>query len=227
MNTNVLAKLYDRLTVRERLTLIVAASARADAVDRQRLTGSAPSIGIAVGHHYGLGTALAEAADFHLLTVLALAASYWQWWGLWGWHGLRRQGQTVQDQGGAGGAGDTPAEDAEDFRLYCMVRYQAFLFLTHVEGWKKFCGEWSIDPGVLLDFLPGWDMVLRTEAPARERAFTPEEAAMFLLSETPRAEGPAAEEFDLPQVLTIEGLAKDWHTFLDRRAESVLGRGRC
>jgi hypothetical protein len=207
--------------------LIVAATVRGDAIERQRLAGSDPSRGFAVPHHYGLATALAKAADFHLLTLLDLAASYWQWWGLWGWHGQRRRGNTVRDQGGAGDAGDAPAGDAEGFRLYGMVRYPAFLFLTPVEGWKQFCGDVSMDPDVRPDFMPGWDMVTRTQAPARQRAFTRQEAALFLLSETPLAEGTADEELDLPHVLRVEGLARDWHTFLGRREEAVLGQGRC
>ncbi len=227
MNSKVLAKLYEQLTARERLPLIVAAATRADAVERQRLVDSAPSRGLAVPHHHGLATALAEAADFHLLTLLELAASYWQWWGLWGWQGQRHQSRMAQEPGRAGGADVARTEDPEGFRLYCMVRYQAFLFLTHIEGWKQFCGEWSIDPCVLLDFMPGWDMVTRTEAQARERAFTRDDAAMFLLGETPLAEGAAAEELVLPRVVTVEGLAKEWHTFIERRAESVLGQGSC
>jgi hypothetical protein len=226
MNSNNLNKLYDQLTARERLALLVAASAHADAVDRQRLQSSAPRLRLEAPHHYGLATALVEAADFHLLILLELAASYWQWWGLWGWHGQRRQSQSVPKQGSAGSAGGARTEDAKEFRLYCLVRYQAFLFLTHVEGWKQFCREWSIDPGVLLECLPGWDMVLRTEAQARERAFTPEDAAMFLLSETPLAKGSASEEFELPRVPTVEGLAQDWHTFLDRWSESVMEPGK-
>jgi hypothetical protein len=226
MNSNNLNKLYDQLSARERLALLVAASARGDAVDRQRLQSSAPRLRLEAPHHYGLATALIEAADFHLLSLLELAASYWQWWGLWGWHGQSRQSKTVQVPGGAGEAVNASARDTEGFRLYCMVRYQAFLFLTHVEGWKQFCCELSIDPVMLLECLPGWDMVTRTEVQAREQAFTPEEAAMFLLSETPLAEEPAAEEFELPQVRTVEGLAQDWHTFLDRWAEAMFGSSK-
>ena len=37
MNTNGLARLYDRLTPRERLPLIMAASARGDEMERERL----------------------------------------------------------------------------------------------------------------------------------------------------------------------------------------------
>ena len=43
MNTNNLNKLYDRLTARERLTLLISASVRGDPVERQRLLDSAPS----------------------------------------------------------------------------------------------------------------------------------------------------------------------------------------
>ena len=223
MNTNDLAKLYDQLSARERLSLLVAASARADAIERQRLQSSAPRLRLQAPHHYVVGTALVEAADIHLLTLLELAASYWQWWGLWGWRGQRRQNQSVPEHGGAGSTRNARAEEAEEFRLCCMVRYQAFLFVTHVEGWKQFCCELSINPDVLLEFLPGWDMVLRTEAQARERAFTREDAAMFLLGEAFRTQGPTVEGLDLPQVPTVEGLAKDWHTFLDHRVEAALG----
>ena len=164
MNTTILDKLYDKLTARERLPLIIAAARRADAVERQRLTSSAPRMQLTVGHHYTLGTALAEAADVHLLTLLDLAASYWQWWGLWGWQGQRRQSQTDREQGRAADAGEASAEDAEELRTYSMVRYQAFLFVTHLDGWRQFCRDWHIEPEALLDFKPGWDMVTRTEA---------------------------------------------------------------
>ena len=77
MNTKVLHKLYDQLTARERLSLIIAAARRADAVERRRLVDSAPGLRLEVSHHYRLATALAEAAHVHLLTLLGLAVSYW------------------------------------------------------------------------------------------------------------------------------------------------------
>jgi hypothetical protein len=223
MDTKNLTKLYGRLTPRERLPLIVAASVRADAVERTRLATSAPSASFRVPDHYGWAQALAEAADFHLLTLLDLAAKFWQWWGLWGWHGLRRQGKV--DRNRVGAKGGTATSDPEDVRLHCMVRYQAFLFLVHVDGWKQFCSDLPIDPDVLLDFMPGWDMITRTKAEAKERAFTREDAAMFLLSEAFDSHGTASEELESPQVLTAEKLAADWHTIVDRRAESLMGGG--
>jgi hypothetical protein len=67
-------------------------------------------------------------------------------------------------------------------------------------------------------------MVTRTEARAREHAFPPEDAAMFLLSETPLVEGEAVEERTLPEIPTVAGLAAVWHTVIDCQVESALGR---
>jgi hypothetical protein len=136
---------------------------------------------------------------------LDVAASYWQWWGLWGWHGQRRQSQTVREQGRAAGAGDASAEDAEELRTYGMVRYQAYRFITPIDGGGQFCREGHVEPGALLDCKPGRDRVTRTEARAREQAFQPEDAAMFLLSETSLPAG-GAEANTLP-VLTVQSLA--------------------
>jgi hypothetical protein len=179
-----------------------------------------------VSHHYGLATALAEAAHLHLLTLLGLAASYWQWWGLWGWQGQRRQSTTIADSGGAADDADVRAGDEKEFRLYGMVRYQAFLFATHSDGWGQFCRDWHVEPEALLDFEPGWDMVTRTEARAREHAFGPEDAAMFLLSETPIVNGAAGEAGTLPEVLTVQSLVEGWHAFINRQVNATSGHGR-
>ena len=83
MNTNPLTKLYDQLTPRERLPLIIAAGARGDEAEQQRLKASAPRQMLQVPDYHCLAKALAEAVHYHLLTLLDLAATFWQWWGLW------------------------------------------------------------------------------------------------------------------------------------------------
>jgi hypothetical protein len=30
--------------------------------------------------------------------------------------------------------------------VYVLLRYHAFLFVTHVEGWKRFCAEGPMKP---------------------------------------------------------------------------------
>jgi hypothetical protein len=223
MKTTISDKLYDQLTARERLLPIIAAARRADAVERRRSVGPAPSVRFEVPHHSSLATALTEAAPIHPVTLLDLAASDWQWWGLWGWQGRSRPSAAARDPGGAADAADARSEDAKELRRYGMVRYQAFLFVTHVDGRRQFCHEWHVEPEALLDFKPGWDMGTRTEARAREQAFQPEEAATFLLSETPLPEGAAGEECTLPEVLAVQSLADVWHAFIDRQVKSPRG----
>jgi len=227
MNPNVLTKLYDQLTARERLTLLIAATVRDDLVDRQRLLDSAPSRPYRIRHHHALAQALCEAATAHLLTLLEVTAAFWHWWGLWGWSELRSQRRTAADQAGAKDAVEAEDEESKAVRTMCMVRYQAYLFVTHREAWRQFCQEWPIEPEALLQIQPGWDMVVRTEAQARQLAYSREDAAMFLLSETQLPEEDTDEEFELPQVLTVADVAQVWHTVIDLQMKTHPGKDRC
>src|SRR5215831_17026304 len=76
MNTECLAKLYDRLTPRERLPLIVAASGRDDEAERGRLMRSAPTGLYRLPDFYWLADALSDAALLHLLQVVDLVALF-------------------------------------------------------------------------------------------------------------------------------------------------------
>jgi hypothetical protein len=78
MNTNGLAKLYDRLTPKERLPLILAASARGDQTEQDRLAHSAPKKEWRMPDYYGLAEAMLFASLFHLLQLLDVAALFWQ-----------------------------------------------------------------------------------------------------------------------------------------------------
>ena len=94
-----------------------------------------------------------------------------------------------------------------------IVRYYASRFVAHVDGWKQFCSEMHIDPEVQLHFLPGWDTITRTEGPARELAFTPEEAARFARQTV--AVDDSVERGPVP-VETVAGVAEAWPMFLDK-----------
>jgi hypothetical protein len=212
-NTDNLAKLYDRLTPRERLPLLIAAGARGDETERKRLIASAPKQRFQVADYFELGQALAKAVDQHLLMLLDLAANFWQWWGLWLSYGR-------SDQGGAGakkGQGRKVfARKAKEFRAAGVARYYAARFVAYVEGWKLFCSEMHIDPQVLLNFMPGWETITRTETEARELAFTPEEAALFVRIETATIDGDDCLEKGPVPVETAQGLAEAWHGILDK-----------
>ena len=76
MNTNGLARRYEALTPWERLPLLVAASARGDEVERDRLARSAPQHDFRVPDYWGLCEGLEELATMYLLHQLELAALY-------------------------------------------------------------------------------------------------------------------------------------------------------
>jgi hypothetical protein len=78
MNTNALAKLYDRLTPLERLPLIVAATERGDDAEADRLSRSAPRIGVRLPDYHGLGEGLLLLSLFYLAEQLRRGLLYWQ-----------------------------------------------------------------------------------------------------------------------------------------------------
>ena len=227
MNPKVLTKLYDQLTARERLTLLIAASVRDDPVDRQRLLDSAPSTSYRIPHHHALAQALCEAATMHLLTLLELAANFWHGWGLWGWSELRSQKRTAPGPPGVEDAPEAEDEEAKVVRTMCMVRYQAYLFVTHREGWRQFCREWPLEPDALLQIQPGWDTVLQTEAQARQHAYAPDDAALFLLSQVRLPEEDTDEEVELPRVLKVAELTQVWHSVIDMHRKTHQGDDKC
>jgi hypothetical protein len=183
VNTNNLAKLYDRLKPAERLPLLIAATRRGDEAEQQRLMQAAPRTAYRVPDHLALTLALEEAATLHLVALLDRAANFWQAWGLWGWcqHSSRRK---------------LPEEQA---RMLGFARLHAYHFTTHVEAWQRFCAEQQIEPEALLDFMPGYDSIQRTQEHVRDLAYTYEEATIFLtLSEEGRLCRPPSRTSSIP-----------------------------
>src|SRR5262249_7136930 len=91
MTTNPVGRLYDRLTPRERLPLLIAAARRGDEAELHRLQYTAPKQKWQMGDYVPHAEAFHEVVHYHLLTVLDLGMHFWQWWGLWLTRGLRNQ----------------------------------------------------------------------------------------------------------------------------------------
>ncbi len=213
MNTNHLTALYDRLNPRERLPLNIAAAARGDTIEQKHLAGSAPKQSFEVPDYYPLAKAFHEAVDYHLLTLLDLAASFWQWWGLWMTYPLRGKAKPVRKQARRQEAAD---ERVKEWRAQGIVRYFASRFVSHIDGWKKFCTDLQIDPEAELSIMIGWETVQRTEAQARDLTFNPEEAARFMLLETVPDEGSDSLERGPVPLESADELARGWHAFLEQ-----------
>jgi hypothetical protein len=220
MNTHGLSQLYDQLTPSERLPLIMAAAARDDEAEKQRLSAAAPEVSFRVPNYYPLAKALSEAVDYHLLTLLDLAAQFWQWWGIWMSY-LGRHSNAGNPK--TGGRRKTDADRLLEWRARGIARYFGSRFVAHRQGWNQFCSEMNIDPEVQLDFMIGWDTILRTDQAARELAFSAEEACQFVRLETmPAEENESLERGPVP-VETVEELVEAWHKVLEHLVKKEGG----
>src|SRR5262249_51908106 len=76
MNTKSLTKHYATLTPWERVPLILAALARKDDLEGDRLSRSAPRVPFEVANFYGLKEGLASLAGRYLMNQLDLVACY-------------------------------------------------------------------------------------------------------------------------------------------------------
>ena len=90
MNTDRLAKHYASLTPAERLSLIMAASARGDEQEWDRLGATAPRLGWQLPHHFGLAMAFLEVCATHRMELLNLATLYFHSFGQAGAAGPER-----------------------------------------------------------------------------------------------------------------------------------------
>ena len=165
MNTNALARQYQKLTPAERLALILAASARGDDQERDRLAMSAPRVLLRVPDHFGVALAFREVGEQHFMELLNLAANYFQ---------------------ALGFAGCEKGKAAE--RLLDLGLFFGYLLKGQLAGWRQFCAEHHFEPELCWTCRPGLETVRRAEKLAESAAFTQEGAARYLER---RGEGPA------------------------------------
>lgn len=161
MNTNGLARHYDRLTPSERLPLMLAAAARGDEAEHQRLLHSAPRIGYEVPNFYGMGEGLLLATLIQAIRRLDVALM------------VRKASAMLAE------ARCSENEDQEQAdRFGGLLRLLAYALTIETAGWRLFCEELKIDPDFLLS-----DLILsglnNEEELARHLAFTPEEVKTF------------------------------------------------
>src|SRR5262249_31198633 len=184
---------YFDLTAKERLSLLVAASARNDGVERQRLAWSAPTCRFELPNYFGLSSGMQNLTLFHSIQLLDLAALYWH-----------AAGMLEQEEYFKGKEGTSSKE-----RLLGTACMLAYVFTVNVDGWKRFCSELEINADILLRDMPGYSTLIRAEEAARIMAFTPEEAANWM-----REASSGTTE-----AITVSAVAASLRDFLDRYAE--------
>jgi hypothetical protein len=129
-----LPKMYDKLTVWERLPLLIAADDRGDDVEWRRLFGTSPIKSWKFSEHLMAEEALNTLALCHVIDQLEAAAIYF--------YALFQR------------FGEAPNRE-RDWALEADLH--AFNFQTNAQAWKLLCGEAGIDPEALVRVnFKGW-----------------------------------------------------------------------
>jgi hypothetical protein len=204
MNTDALARQYETLTPWERVPLLLAASARGDQVEVNRLARSAPRQGFWIADFLGLVDGLDDLAKQHLLRQLDLAVCYTQMTTL------------LESERMSSGR----RARREEKRIWQVLRMVSHRFLAQADGWKQLCAELHIDSEVLLQDLPGYETVQRMQAQVRLIAFTAEEARAYLRQILKRRqateEKPSIAEQEA-RVHDAAAVARSMRAFLEAR----------
>ncbi len=183
MNTNRLAKHYASLTAAERLPLLMAASARGDETEYERLAQSAPRVHFEAPDTFYLAEALVLATSLHMMELLDRAAGF-----------LAAFCRVSK------GSDEGEAKARHDTALLLAHR-----FVVTRDGWKRFASEFPFDPDWLLRLLPGYETIRITEEALRQLTPTTEEAAAFTEAGAPTPESEAASWWEI-----VNDRAKKW-----------------
>jgi len=175
MNTDPLAKHYPSLMPAERLPLLMAASARGDETEYERLARSAPKLHFEAPDTFYLADALLLATMLHMMDLLNRAAGF-----LAAFCRVSKGGNEGEEK------------MRRDTALFFAHR-----FLVTREGWKRFASEFPFDADLLLRVLPGYETVRLTEEALRQLAPSTEEAAAFTEAGAPTPESEAASWWEI------------------------------
>jgi hypothetical protein len=147
-----LSRNYPSLRPDERLALMLAAAARGDDVEHERLLAAAPRVGFEVSHTFPRAMAFREVLDRFRAERLELAARYFQ---------ARRAA--------AEATGRTAA------RLATVARVYGYLLQAYRDGWAAFCGRAILPDGGLEPALVGGDVLAEAEGEADKDGVTADE----------------------------------------------------
>jgi hypothetical protein len=220
MNVKAVAKNYGCLTPEERFRLILAASGRDDAAERDRLVRAGQWIKLSMPDHAPYARAFDELALLTYLELLEAAACYLD--------ALDRTGDTcdgisdeeqqaeedhcevdsteAREEADAKDEADARTDNARNRppwqRSLDLALAAGFVLRTKADGWQQFCERLHVPPCLLWQDLPGFDRLQRALALAEKAAFAPEGMRCWLNAIRPAG---AAELAEVP--LTVEAVA--------------------
>lgn len=132
MNINTVQKHYDKLTVKERFALLVAAGMRGDDQERDALLRSAPRKVFSFPNTYGLSKAFEFLSMWHIMTMAELESLYWLWLAI----------------------GDDEIKLPDDHTWMDVMDIIQRRALSRDSAWRAVCEEYRIDPDEMLKDYP-------------------------------------------------------------------------
>lgn len=154
MTADRLARHYDVLRPDERLALMLAAGARGDDVEHERLVATAPRLPVVVPDTFPRYMAFREVLDRHRAERLELAARFFQ---------TKRLAEDYDEGPGR--------------RMGNVARAYGYLLLAARDGWAAFCDQEMLPCGGLEAALVGGDVLRMAEDEVGGDAVTADEVA--------------------------------------------------
>ena len=163
MNTNKLSKQYEKLTARERLPLIMAATRRGDLVERNRLLAAAPRLTYSVPDHSPIAAALLHLVKFSFLELVDVAADY-----------LEELAVVAH----------RPLDNDADKHINLLLAL-GYKFKVKLAGWRRFCAANHFEPQACWSRWPGWARLQRAETVTEQVPIPDEVLARFREGKSP------------------------------------------
>ncbi len=143
MSTTRLARHYPSLRPDERLALMLAAAARGDDAEHQRLVAAAPRVAFTTIDTFPRALAFRETLNRFRAERLELAARFFQ---------TKRLAEDYDEAPGG--------------RMGNVARVYGYLLLATRDGWDRFCEQAMLPPAGLEDSLVGGDLLRMAEEEA-------------------------------------------------------------
>ena len=157
LNPDRLSKHYDKLTPRERFSLILAAGVRGDEAEQDRLQSSAPEHLFCVPDYRGYSEGFNEVASLYPDPTTGNGGGGC-WKCLATFEGARKTSQRL---------------------LNCLGLF-GHQFVTRRQAWQRLCEEYGIDGNAVLSVYPGYAMIQHLDEMIPALACTREQAAVIL-----------------------------------------------
>jgi hypothetical protein len=222
MNAAAVARHYGLLTPEERFRLLLAAGARGDDAEQDRLVSAARRITFAAPDHSPYGHAFEEVLLLIFIELLEEAARY-----LDALASADDALDTLADEAGAEQDDDEPDAEADrgpaagagggrrvQDRYLELADAAGYVLRTKVRAWERFCERLNAAPFLVWEGMPGFDRLQRALRLAERSAF--DAAAMVRWLNAVRPEGEP-EVTDL--ALTVERLADATERLFRERVE--------